>query len=86
MAIVGDGRLWPIRWRPGVVAVTEVERYPISATMGLFTKVYPILATFHNYRNNNNNSITQCYSCRAAGEQIRYAIPLCIVHSMAKTF
>ena len=23
---------WPIRWRLGVVAVSELERYPISAT------------------------------------------------------
>ena len=28
----GGGRRWPIRWRPGGVANTETEGYPILAT------------------------------------------------------
>ena len=38
----GGGRRWPIRWRPGGVANTETQRYPIWPQRH---RVYPILAT-----------------------------------------
>ena len=32
MVVVGGDRRWPIRWRPGGVANTEIEMHPILAT------------------------------------------------------